>query len=207
MTPERSSASPPAAAMLDRGRRRDREPGRRRPLPPRERHARAARCCSRRSWCWACWPWPARPSRSGAGRAPALARIRLPSSYSPPRVTPPRRQRSVAALLLGAALAAVAFGAAGGTELTRTTVVEVLMVLGGSSLVAAAVLVGRRGPLYGGTAVTLFAALAALTALSVLWSVAPELAYVETGRTNAIWRPSRPGWRRRGSGPTRRTSS
>jgi hypothetical protein len=88
-------------------------------------------------------------------------------------------------VILGGALAGVAFGAAGGTELTRTTTVEVLMVLVSAVVIVAGVLWGRRGPLYGATALVLFAALAALTALSVVWAQAPDLAYVEAGRTFA----------------------
>ena len=88
-------------------------------------------------------------------------------------------------MVLGGALAGVAFGAAGGTELTRTSIVEVLMILGGVAVIAAAILWGRRGPLYGGTSLLLFAALAVLTSLSVLWSVVPELSYIEAGRTLA----------------------
>jgi O-Antigen ligase len=91
----------------------------------------------------------------------------------------------LAAVVLGGALAGVAFGAAGGTQLGRTTVVEILMVLLGGAVVAAAIVWGRRGPTYGATALLLFAALAALTALSVMWAVVPELAYVEAGRTFA----------------------
>jgi O-Antigen ligase len=89
------------------------------------------------------------------------------------------------AVVLGGALAGVAFGAAGGTELTRTTTVEVMMVLVSGVVIAAGVLWGRRGPLYGATTLVLFAALAALTALSVVWSQVPELAYIEAGRTLA----------------------
>jgi hypothetical protein len=100
-----------------------------------------------------------------------------------PSITSPNA--GVAAVLLGGALAGVAFGAAGGTELTRTTTVEVLMVLVSAVVVAVGVLWGRRGPLYGATALLLFAALAALTALSVIWSQVPDLAYIETGRTFA----------------------
>ncbi|MBD0283552.1 MAG: O-antigen ligase family protein [Thermoleophilaceae bacterium] len=92
---------------------------------------------------------------------------------------------SACAVILGGALAGVAFGAAGGTELTRTTTVEVLMVLASAVLIAAGVLWGRRGPLYGATALVLFAALAAFTALSVTWALMPELAYIEAGRTLA----------------------
>ena len=88
-------------------------------------------------------------------------------------------------MILGGALAGVAFGAAGGTELTRTTTVEVLMVLVSAVVIVAGVLWGRRGPLYGATALVLFAALAALTALSVVWAQVPDLAYVEAGRTFA----------------------
>ena len=91
----------------------------------------------------------------------------------------------VAAALLGGALAGVAFGAAGGTQLDRTTVVEVLMVLLGGAIVAAAIVWGRRGPLHGAVSLLLFAALAALTALSVTWAIVPELAYIEAGRTFA----------------------
>jgi hypothetical protein len=92
---------------------------------------------------------------------------------------------AIGAVILGGALAGVAFGAAGGTELTRTTTVEVLMVLVSAVVIVAGVLWGRRGPLYGATALVLFAALAALTALSVVWSQVPELAYIEAGRTFA----------------------
>jgi O-Antigen ligase len=91
----------------------------------------------------------------------------------------------LAALLLGTALAGAAFGAAGGTQIGRTTVVEVLMVLLGGGLVAAAVVWGRGGPIYGALSLLLFAALAALTALSVTWAIVPELAYIEAGRTLA----------------------
>ena len=92
--------------------------------------------------------------------------------------------RAASALALGAALAAVAFGAAGGTARSRTITVEVIVVLVGGGLVALAVYRGRaRGP--GGWTLLLFAALAVLTALSVLWSVVPDITYVEAGRTFA----------------------
>lgn len=94
-------------------------------------------------------------------------------------------EAGIAAVILGGALAGIAFGAAGGTELTRTTTVEVLMVVVCAAVIAVGVLWGRRGPLYGATALVLFAALAALTALSVIWSQVPDLAYIEAGRTFA----------------------
>ena len=89
------------------------------------------------------------------------------------------------ALVFGAAFAAVAFGAAGGTQLGRTTWVEILLVLGGTGVIAAALLRGRPGPLYGGAALFAFALLVVLTALSITWSVVPELSYIEAGRTFA----------------------
>ncbi|MEA2363031.1 MAG: hypothetical protein QOD71_2176 [Thermoleophilaceae bacterium] len=58
------------------------------------------------------------------------------------------------------------------------------MLLGGV-VVAAAVLWSRPGRLHGGTTLALFAALAFLTALSVMWAVVPGLAYLEAGRTLA----------------------
>jgi hypothetical protein len=93
----------------------------------------------------------------------------------------------VAELILGAALAGVVFGAAGGSELTRTSIVEVLVVLAGGAVVACAVAWARPGRLNGSVSVGLFAALAALTALSVTWAVVPGLAYVEAGRTLAYF--------------------
>ena len=92
---------------------------------------------------------------------------------------------SAVPLIIGAALVGVAFGAEGGTELTRTSVTGVLMVLASAAVVAAAFLWGRAGAIHGMTPLVLFALLAFLTALSILWSIAPELSYVEAGRTFA----------------------
>ena len=88
-------------------------------------------------------------------------------------------------LILGGAIAGVAFGAQGGTELTRTTLTEIAMLAAGAGVLAAAFLWSRSGAIQGVTTVLLFALLALLTAVSVLWSISPELTYVETGRTIA----------------------
>ena len=77
----------------------------------------------------------------------------------------------------------VAFGAEGGTELTRTTVAEALLVIVSGIVIAAAFLWGPRGAIQGVTTLLLFALLALLTAVSVLWSISPELTYIEAGRT------------------------
>jgi hypothetical protein len=59
------------------------------------------------------------------------------------------------------------------------------MVLASASIVAAAVLWGHSRTSHGVTTLLLFTMLAFLTAVSVLWSIAPDLTYIETGRTFA----------------------
>ena len=86
-------------------------------------------------------------------------------------------------LILGVALVGVAFGAEGGTELTRTTVTEVVVVLVSACVIAAGFLWGRPGAVHGTTTLLLFTLFALLCAISVLWSIAPELTYIEAGRT------------------------
>jgi hypothetical protein len=88
-------------------------------------------------------------------------------------------------LIIGGALAGIAFGAEGGTELTRTTLTGMALVLASGLVVAAAFLWGRSTTSHGITTLLMFTVLAFLTALSVLWSIAPELTYVEAGRTFA----------------------
>jgi hypothetical protein len=97
----------------------------------------------------------------------------------------PSRVSAASASLLGAALAGIAFGAAGGTELGRTTVVELVLVLAGACVVALATAYRQERPLYGGLAVACLAALTAITALSVLWSIVPDLSFIEAGRALA----------------------
>jgi hypothetical protein len=86
------------------------------------------------------------------------------------------------------AIAAAAFAAAGGLRLERTTYVLIAMMLGGAALAAAALLRRPRSadfPLRGGGPLLAFGVLAALTALSVLWSLAPADSWVEANRTFA----------------------
>jgi hypothetical protein len=96
-----------------------------------------------------------------------------------------RSQAAAASFTLAAALVGVALGARAGTGLERTSTVELLLVATSAALVCAALIRGRGGRLHGAWAVAAFAALAALTALSVSWSIAPDLSYVEAGRTFA----------------------
>jgi O-antigen ligase len=82
-------------------------------------------------------------------------------------------------------VAGTAFGAAGGTELTRTTVTELLLLLAAGGVLVAALLFSPSERLHGAGSLVLFGLLAVVTALAVTWSVAPELTYVEAGRTLA----------------------
>jgi tetratricopeptide (TPR) repeat protein len=89
--------------------------------------------------------------------------------------------------VLGAVLAAgftlVAFLTAGGTDLGPNTWVEIAVALVGAVLAASVVVFGAPGRAWGGVALLLFAALAALTYASIAWSVQPDNSWVEANRT------------------------
>ncbi|HYP47108.1 MAG TPA: O-antigen ligase family protein [Thermoleophilaceae bacterium] len=93
------------------------------------------------------------------------------------------RASAASTLLLALVVAGTAFGAAGGTELARTTVVELVLLLLAGGVLVAAVLFGPGGELHGLGTLLLFGLLAIVTALAITWSIAPELSYVEAGRT------------------------
>lgn len=96
-----------------------------------------------------------------------------------------RFRSATASAALAAALLGVALGARAGSALERTAIVELGLIAAGATAVGAAILIGRRGRLDGGAAVAAFAILAAITALSVGWSITPDVSYVEAGRTLA----------------------
>lgn len=96
-----------------------------------------------------------------------------------------RYASSAASAVVGAAFAAVAFEAKGGSELTRSTTVEVLLVIACGAALALLVAYGRTQRVPGTWALVGFAALAVLTTLSVLWSIVPELSWLEANRTLA----------------------
>lgn len=90
------------------------------------------------------------------------------------------------ALALAAVLAAIAFIAKGGLQLGSSTLVEVAVIVIAAALIVAAVVVaGFTARVHGGPALAAFGALAALTALSILWSLYPSDSWAETSRTFA----------------------
>lgn len=87
---------------------------------------------------------------------------------------------------LAALLCAVAFGADGGLRLGRLTIVEIGTLVGGGAATALGLLSAPRDERrWGGTTVLLFGAFAALTIVSVGWSVEPAESWLEANRTLA----------------------
>ena len=85
---------------------------------------------------------------------------------------------------IGALLAAIALKGGGGLQLKPTTQLEMALLLGGGVVAAGALLAGTdRRSAYGMPALLCFAALAALTIASVLWSVNPSDSWQEASRT------------------------
>ena len=112
----------------------------------------------------------------------------------------PERRRSVtiaiplagpSALIAGGTsfvLVLAAFVATGGLRVEPTTRILILLMLGGGALSAAAAVRAPRSearPLYGAWPLLLFAALAAYTAISIHWSLAPADSWMEANRTLA----------------------
>ena len=103
---------------------------------------------------------------------------------------PAPRRRDTGPAVAGAVallLALVAFVADGGLRLERTTYVEVALMLLGAGLCAAALLIpqARAERLHGGLALGAVGLLAAYTAVSVIWSLAPSDSWIEANRTFA----------------------
>lgn len=88
-----------------------------------------------------------------------------------------------AAVGLAAALCAIAFVTKGGDAVAQNTWAQIALTMIGATLAALAMLTGNRGPAWGLGTAMLFAALTALTLLSVTWSVQPENSWLEGSRT------------------------
>jgi hypothetical protein len=86
-------------------------------------------------------------------------------------------------LVVGAIASWVAFNAKGGLKLEPMTATEMALTLGAGVLVAACVLLApERGRVYGLWPTGLLVAFAMLTALSIAWSVQPDLSWQDSGR-------------------------
>lgn len=85
--------------------------------------------------------------------------------------------------VLAAGLISIAFVTAGGDDLASNTWTEMVLTAIGAMLAIAVLVAGRRERAWGGLTVALFAALAALTAASIAWSVQPASSWVEANRT------------------------
>ena len=95
---------------------------------------------------------------------------------------------AAASVALAAGFAATAFVAEAGPDLERTTYVEVAWIVAAGIVVALALVLARPGRLGGWLALAGFAGLTGVTAASILWSVAPDLSWVETNRVLAyLW--------------------
>jgi hypothetical protein len=113
------------------------------------------------------------------------ARLPRPAPISAHFATPRDRGGPALAGTIALLLAGTAFVADGGLRLERTTYVEVAFMLLGAALCAAALLVPRARVqrLHGGLALTAVALLAAYTAVSITWSLAPSDSWIEANRT------------------------
>jgi O-Antigen ligase len=86
-------------------------------------------------------------------------------------------------LLVAGVICFVTFVAGGGLNLTGMTTVEIVVTIGSGLIVAVAVLLGApRGRAWGAWPIALLLALAALTTLSVIWSVQPDDSFKDAGR-------------------------
>lgn len=97
-----------------------------------------------------------------------------------------RYASSTASAVLAVAFAAVAFVAKGGNDLGRATSVEIALLLVCGAGAAAGVAYGRSGR-HGRGSLLLFGGLAVVTAISIFWSIAPDLTWIEANRTFAYF--------------------
>ena len=126
-------------------------------------------------------------SVAGSPEAPTARLARL----APRPLAAPSLSRGHTNALLSAAIAilfaATAFVADGGLRLERTTYVEIAYMGIGALLCAAALLLprARSQRFHGAPALLAFALLAAYTAISIVWSLAPSDSWIESSRTFA----------------------
>ena len=93
----------------------------------------------------------------------------------------------VVSIALAVALCLVVFVATGGVDLAANTWTEIALIVVGVLAGAAVVLVGRPASRWGGVTLLLFGAVAALTAVSIAWSIVPDASWLEANRTLAYF--------------------
>lgn len=86
-------------------------------------------------------------------------------------------------LALAAGFVLIAFVTSGGVDLGPNTWTEIVLVLLGAVLAGALLLYAPAGRPWGLVTLALFAALTALTAVSIAWSVQPDGSWLEANRT------------------------
>ena len=91
-----------------------------------------------------------------------------------------------ASALLAAAFAAVAFVGRGGNDLRALTSIELALIVFGGLAAAIGVAYGRSGH-HGRGSLILFGVLATLTAVSIFWSITPDVTWIEANRTFAYF--------------------
>lgn len=124
-------------------------------------------------------PADARPAAPAAASA-AAPRRRLP------RWDRLRAAEAGYALSLTLALSALSLFGRGGLSLTQTSIAEIVIVAIAAIVGATAVLAAGRRPWWGTATVLVFAAFAALSAISITWSVEPSETWIESNRL-AAW--------------------
>jgi hypothetical protein len=121
-------------------------------------------------------------SLAGTEQAPPVRPRRRTLTISVPGLA----SRPVIAAGVAIALVAASLVATGGLQLERTTNVLIAFMLVSAGVCGAAILRGpRERSLHGGATLLAFGLFAALTAVSIVWSLAPSDSAVETGRTVA----------------------
>src|SRR6188472_1674107 len=135
---------------------------------------------------------PAIPRRSVATLAAVSSLVTAPEHRADgdsraARQTREPRFRANADLAFGlgiaGALSAVVLVTTGGTDLAPNTWVQIILLLLGAGAAALVVLKGAPARAWGAVTLLLFAAVAALTAISIAWSVQPDNSWLEANRT------------------------
>jgi hypothetical protein len=104
-------------------------------------------------------------------------------AWEPPLALSEPRATALGTVAIAGLLCLATFLAGGGLDLARMTTLELILTLASGAIVAAAtVLLPAGARPYGAWSIGLLLAFTALTALSVVWSVAPDASWQDAGR-------------------------